>query len=110
MRADGLAFILRDQEAVGPLLVENVEVIKPEVVQLFGQLPGALHGAQHLGIEKIVSHHLLRTVQQEDFAPDGAGRGFEKLQALPLRHRDQHVLDFVLRHGFQQFALLLGIP
>ena len=64
-----------NQKPVRALVVKHVEVVEPEIVQLFGQLPVALDRAQQLRFQQIVGHHLLRSVQQQDLAPDIGGRG-----------------------------------
>ena len=110
MRADGLALIGRDQITVRALVQKHVEVVVPEIDQLFLKLPVAQNRAVQFAFAQIERDQLLRRVQQHQLAAQrGLDRG-QQLQAQSRRQRNRDIVHLVFGNGGDHGALLIDGP
>jgi hypothetical protein len=107
VRANGVAFIGRDQITVGAFFQEDVEVVIPEIHEHFFQLAVAVDGAKEFGPHEVLRHHGLGPIGALDAAAQAGRSGGEELHAHALSHALQHLVLTVLRERTEQIELLL---
>ena len=69
VRADGVALVAGQHDAILALSLKHVEVVKPEIREDLLQLPVGVNRAVELGLTQVSDHHLLRRAQHDVHAP-----------------------------------------
>ena len=109
VRPNGISFVGRDQGSIRSFVDEDVEVVVPEVVHQFSQLPVRINRPHQLRFVQVEGNHLLGRGKEHDFA--ACLRRCNRNQAAPHvdGHGKQKPIGSLLVQGLQQCPLVLKL-